>query len=146
MNAYFKTENLSVGYNKKVLIRDINISLEKGKILTLIGPNGSGKSTILKSISRQIPLIGGRVCIDGRDISRWDLKTMAKTVSVMLTDRIRTDMMTCFDVVATGRYPYTGRLGILSQEDEEKVDQALDAVHARDLGNRDFTAISASSM
>ncbi|MBQ7241313.1 MAG: ABC transporter ATP-binding protein [Firmicutes bacterium] len=142
MNAYFKTENLSVGYNKKVLIRDINISLEKGKILTLIGPNGSGKSTILKSISRQIPLIGGRVCIDGRDISRWDLKTMAKTVSVMLTDRIRTDMMTCFEVVSMGRYPYTNVVGRLTDEDKEIVVSSLESVGMTSHANQDFNTLS----
>ena len=44
--------------------------------------------------------------------------------------------------MATGRYPYTGRLGILTPEDEQIVDEAMKAVHAEDLGNRDFNAIS----
>ncbi len=50
--------------------------------------------------------------------------------------------MTCHDVVATGRYPYTGRLGVLSREDENKVDEALMAVHAQELGIRNFLEIS----
>ena len=50
--------------------------------------------------------------------------------------------MTCHDIVATGRYPYTGRLGILSREDEDKVDEAMRIVHAEELGSRDFNAIS----
>lgn len=50
--------------------------------------------------------------------------------------------MTCHDIVATGRYPYTGRLGILTQEDERLVEEAMQAVHAQELGNRDFNAIS----
>ena len=54
----------------------------------------------------------------------------------------KVELMTCHDVVATGRYPYTGRLGILSAEDEQKVDEALEIVHAAELGNRDFNAIS----
>ena len=61
---YFRTDSLSVGYNGKALIHDIDISIEKGEIVTLIGPNGSGKSTILKSITRQLKLIGGRVWIE----------------------------------------------------------------------------------
>ena len=56
---YIKTKDLSVGYQGKVLIRDINLDIEKGEIVTLIGPNGAGKSTILKSITRQLKLIGG---------------------------------------------------------------------------------------
>ena len=63
-------------------------------------------------------------------------------MAVVLTDRLKTELLTCHDIVATGRYPYTGRLGILSHEDEEKVDDALRAVNALDLGGRDFNAIS----
>ena len=41
---YFQMKDLSVGYNGNSLIRDINIGINKGEIVTLIGPNGSGKS------------------------------------------------------------------------------------------------------
>ena len=64
MDYYFKTENLAVGYDGNILIHDINVNLEKGKILTLIGPNGAGKSTILKSITRQLETIQGTVYIN----------------------------------------------------------------------------------
>lgn len=60
----------------------------------------------------------------------------------MLTERMKPELMTCHDVVATGRYPYTGRLGVLSGEDENKVDEALMAVHAQELGIRNFLEIS----
>ena len=67
---------------------------------------------------------------------------MARKVAVMLTERMKPELMTCHDVVATGRYPYTGRLGVLSGEDENKVDEALMAVHAQELGIRNFLEIS----
>ena len=57
---YFKMDDMAVGYQGKTLIHDINIGIDKGEIVTLIGPNGSGKSTILKSITKQLKLIGGR--------------------------------------------------------------------------------------
>lgn len=63
---YFHTKDLAVGYNGHALIHDINIQVEKGKILTLIGPNGSGKSTILKSITRHLSKICGQVISTGR--------------------------------------------------------------------------------
>lgn len=67
---------------------------------------------------------------------------MAVKAAVMLTERMKPELMTCHDIVATGRYPYTGRLGILSREDERKVDEALEAVHAQELGIRNFQEIS----
>ena len=139
---YIKTKDLSVGYQGKVLIRDINLDIKKGEIVTLIGPNGAGKSTILKSVTRQLKLIGGEVYLDSDEIRKLSYKSMARKVAVMLTERMKPELMTCHDVVATGRYPYTGRLGVLSGEDENKVDEALMAVHAQELGIRNFLEIS----
>lgn len=142
MSTYFHMDALSVGYNGNTLIGDINIEINKGEIVTLIGPNGSGKSTILKSITRQLKLIGGKVIFDSNDLNTISYKEMSTKMAVVLTERLKPELMTCHDIVATGRYPYTGRLGILSREDEDKVDAALAAVHAADLGERDFDAIS----
>ena len=139
---YFQMDELSVGYNGKPLIEHINIGVKKGEIVTLIGPNDSGKSTILKSITRQLRLLGGRVSFDEQDIHRMSYREMSTKMAVVLTERMSPELMTCHDIVATGRYPYTGRLGILSREDEKKVEEAMCAVHARELGSRDFNAIS----
>lgn len=139
---YFQMKDLSVGYNGNALIRDINIGINKGEIVTLIGPNGSGKSTILKSITRQLKVVRGNVFFDDTSLLKLPYKELASKMAVVLTDRIKTELMTCHDIVATGRYPYTGRLGILTQEDECLVEEAMQAVHAQELGNRDFNAIS----
>ena len=139
---YLNLDKLSVGYNGKALIHDIQIGIQKGEIVTLIGPNGSGKSTILKSITRQLQLIGGTVLLDKKSIHGISYKELSTKMAVVLTERMKTELMTCHDIVATGRYPYTGRLGILSQEDEKKVEEAMIAVHAQELAERDFTAIS----
>lgn len=139
---YLNLKDLSVGYNGKALIHDINIGINKGEIVTLIGPNGSGKSTILKSITRQLALIDGCVYFDKSSIQDMSYKALSTRMAVVLTERMRPELMTCHDIVATGRYPYTGRLGILSREDEEKVEAAMEAVHASELGGRDFNAIS----
>ena len=135
-------KDLAVGYQGNALISDINLKIKKGEIVTLIGPNGAGKSTILKSITRQLKLIGGEVYIDSEEIRKLSYKEMAVKAAVMLTERMKPELMTCHDIVATGRYPYTGRLGILSREDERKVDEALEAVHAQELGIRNFQEIS----
>ena len=91
---YFQTKDLSVGYNGQILIRDINIDIEKGKILTLIGPNGAGKSTILKSITRHLSKISGQVFIGKQEIYAWSAKELARQVAVVLTDRIRPELTT----------------------------------------------------
>ena len=139
---YFYTEGLTVGYHGVPLIKNIEIRLKKGEILTLIGPNGAGKTTILKSIIRQLAPIGGVTWLDGEEIEKLSGNAFSKKVSVVLTDRVRPELMTCEDVVATGRYPYTGRFGLLSREDWDLVWEAMDLVHVGELRERDFTKIS----
>ena len=139
---YFRTSDLAVGYGGNALIHDINVSLKQGEILTLIGPNGSGKSTFLKSIAKLLATVNGDVFIADASLNSMSYKELSKKQAVVLTERIKGELLTCRDVVATGRYPYTNTLGLLSPEDNEKVDAAMERVHASDIADRAFDAIS----
>ncbi|RGY99700.1 ABC transporter ATP-binding protein [Clostridium sp. AM58-1XD] len=139
---YIYTENMTVGYGKVPLIRQIEIHVKRGEIVTLIGPNGAGKSTILRSVIRQLGLIGGAVYLDGTPMEHMQEKQIAKRMSVLMTERIHPELMTCEDVVSTGRYPYTGRMGILSEKDRKKVRDAMELVHAWELAQKDFGELS----
>lgn len=139
---YFKVEKMAVGYGKKTLISDIDISLERGKILTLIGPNGAGKTTILKSITKQLKKISGAVFLDGKSMEEMSGQELSEKMAVVLTDRIHTELYTCRDIVATGRYPYTGKFGVLTKTDWSAVDAAMERVHVAEIANRDFSSIS----
>lgn len=141
-HPFVETKEMTVGYRGVPLIRDIALHVHRGEILTLIGPNGSGKSTILKSLIRQLTLIGGTVYLDGKSLQTLPERDLARTMSVLLTEHVRPELMTCWDVAAAGRYPYTGRLGLLSDEDRAKVDEALALVGADELADRDFSCIS----
>ncbi len=143
MDKFFVyTEGLTVGYDGKPLITQVEIGVCRGEILTLIGPNGSGKSTILKSIIKQLKLIAGTVVLDGRDMAGMRENEIAKKMAILMTERFKAELMSCRDVVATGRYPYTGRLGLLSKEDDEIVDRAIATVHAEEFAEQPFSMIS----
>lgn len=136
-----KAENLSVGYDSP-LIKDICFNVRRGEIMTLIGPNASGKSTILKTIAGYLRRQGGKVIISGTEEDELLPKERAKKLAVVLTDRIKPDMMTCRDVVETGRYPYTGYFGVLSDADKAAAQRAVETVDIADFADRDFNAIS----
>lgn len=142
MEYYFRTEKMSVGYNRVPLIENIEITLKQGEILTLIGPNGAGKSTVLKSIAKQLSLIGGIVYLDGKNMESMSGKEVSQNMAVVLTEKLHTELMTCEDVAATGRYPYTGHFGILSEADYQVVNEAMELVHVSEIRNQDFTRIS----
>ena len=139
---YFSVKNMCVGYDRKPLIKDIEISLQKGEILSLIGPNGAGKSTVLKSIAGQLKLLGGTVCLGEENLLAMKASDLAKKMSVLFTEKIRVELKTCRDVVATGRYPYTGWFGVLSKEDERIVDEVMELIHITELSGQDFDKIS----
>ena len=133
---------LSAGYRKRIIVDDISFTLHAGEVLTLIGPNGAGKSTVLKTIANQIDLISGDAVICGKSVQDQTEKELARQISVLLTDRITAERMSCFDVAAAGRYPYTGLLGMLSDQDKQIVQDALKMVGADDLADASFSRIS----
>ena len=136
------TESLTVGYHGVPLIRDIALSLKKGEILTLIGPNGGGKTTILKTITNHLASLSGAVYLDGKDMRALNRKDIATKLAVVLTERARPDLTTCYDLVAAGRYPYTGSFGLLTKRDREIVENSLRRVHALDIADKDISEIS----
>ena len=136
-----ETQNLAVGYGAP-LLRDIALHAERGKILTLIGPNGAGKSTLLKTLAGQLAAQGGTVLLDGQDLTAYTPNARARKLALMLPHTARTELTSCFEVAAAGRYPYTGRLGILSDTDRQQVHDALCLVRAKELEDRDFARIS----
>ena len=136
------TQNLSVGYKGRVVVGSVTLDVRPGRIVTLIGPNGAGKSTVLKTITRQLAPLGGTVCLNGRELTALPERDVARSMAILMTDRATPELMTCWDVASAGRYPYTGRLGLLSEEDKAEVRYALELVGASDLAQREFQQVS----
>lgn len=141
-NKKIEIHHLSVGYGEKVVVGNVELSINQGEIITLIGPNGAGKSTILKTIAKQLEPVGGNVYIDGRNISKMSYKDMAEEVSVLLTERINPELMTARDVVEMGRYPFTGHMGVLSGNDREIVEKVIGLCDISELEDKYFQTLS----
>ena len=142
MEPYLYTARLAVGYGGKPLIENICLHVRSGEIMTLIGPNGAGKSTILKTLARQLTPMAGAVYLDKQALGQMAEKELAQRLAIVTTERIDPELMTCRDIVNTGRYPYTGRLGLLRAEDRTIVENALAQVHAGELAELPFAQVS----
>ena len=136
------TKDLAVGYDGRAVVKDLTFSLRPGGILTLIGPNGAGKSTILKTLARRLEPVAGTVLLDGKALAAMAENELARRLSIVTTERVRAELMSSREVVATGRYPYTGRLGILSEHDRAVVDEAMALTHVTELRDAPFEQIS----
>ena len=140
MRMVLHAEHLTVGYGRTAVVEDMTLTIEKGEIVTLIGANGAGKSTILKTLAAQLAPLSGCVMLDGRE--KMPPEELAKYLSVMLTGHIHPELMTCYEVAASGRYPYTGRFGILSQHDKDVIAAKMALTAVTELKDTPFDKLS----
>ncbi|KYD19371.1 iron ABC transporter ATP-binding protein [Caldibacillus debilis] len=110
-------------FGSKEVIRDVSVRIRKGKITSFIGPNSAGKSTLLSMISRLILKDEGEIYIDGTEISKRKSRDLAKKIAILKQTNHIQLRLTVRELVSFGRFPYSQ--GRLTQEDWEKVDQAI---------------------
>lgn len=137
-----KIEDLSAGYRGKAVVPGVNLEIKKGEIISFIGPNGAGKSTLLKTLYRELTPVAGAVFIDGADVSKMTLKELAKKLSIVTTDRIKPEHMTCREVVMAGRLPYTDGFGVLGKEDRQAAEDAIALMKIEDFADKQFNNLS----
>ncbi len=142
MEYIINTENLQVGYGKKIILDNIDIKALKGQVICLLGANGAGKTTVLRTLSSLLSPVSGAVYIANENIKKIPKKQLAKKLSVVLTENITPSLMTCFDFVSLGRTPYTGIMGNLTGNDKTAIINALALVNAENLCERLFSTLS----
>lgn len=121
-----RCEHLTIGYQEKVIARDIEQELTPGKLVCLLGQNGVGKSTLLRTLSGLQKPIGGQVFIEDQNIKAIDKKDLATQIGIVTTDKIGMSNMSVRELVALGRFPYTNWLGKEGEEDLRMIQQAID--------------------
>lgn len=137
-----ETKNLSIGYNGVALYSNLNLELKRGSLTAMLGVNGSGKSTLLRTLCGFTSPLSGEIIIDGKPLSLYSKRDLSSLLSVVLTDRISDGGLTVYEVVAIGRYPYTGFFGKLSAKDKEAIERALSDVGIGDMRNRFISELS----
>ncbi len=142
MGEFFSVKKLSAGYDRKPVLRGISFEVRSGEAVTLIGPNGAGKSTLLKTAGGLLSPLEGGIFLHGKELRDYSETELSRHISVLLTERPRTEWMTCEEAVSMGRYPYTGRFGVLSENDREKIREAMELVNVAELKERDFDQVS----
>jgi len=137
-----RTDHLTLGYNDKIILNDINITLPKGKISILIGSNGCGKSTFLKSMARLLNPIKGEVLLEEKNIFTTSTKKVARMLSILPQNPYAPEDLTIFNLVKQGRYPYQSWLNQWSKEDENAINYALEKTGLLDIRDSRISDLS----
>lgn len=132
MSAIIYTESLSAGYRKRksvtTVLRDVNLELHVGELVSLLGANGAGKSTLIRTICGLQPSLEGKVVIGGENVDRLTPRQLSKTIALVTTERTYAGGLTVGELVGLGRHPHTGFLGRLDEHDREIVAAAIEKV------------------
>ncbi|KAB2338249.1 metal ABC transporter ATP-binding protein [Cytobacillus depressus] len=134
-----KVENLTVAYQKKPVLSDVNFIVPEGKLIGIIGPNGAGKSTLIKAVLGLIPKASGDVEIYGKSYKPKD-----KVVGyVPQRGSVDWDFPTnALDVVLMGRYGHIGWFRRPSKKDIDFAKESLRKVGMEDFADRQISQLS----
>ncbi len=134
--------NISLGYDNRLLLRNAEARFAASTLTALVGRNGTGKSTLIRAIIGSEKPLSGEISICGTPLTDLSAAELAQRLAYVGTERIRTANLTCRDVVAMGRMPYTNWFGTLRNADFEIVDRALEAVEMQQFAHRDIATLS----
>jgi iron complex transport system ATP-binding protein len=137
-----EVRSLSLGYEGRVVVDGMDLSIEEGDMIGIVGPNGSGKSTLLRAMSRNLRPLFGEVLLDGRPIERRPTKEVARRLAFLAQAPSVPNELTVEELVEHGRFPHASWTGALTARDREAVDRALDAASLSALRHRMVAKLS----
>ncbi|MES2574927.1 MAG: ABC transporter ATP-binding protein [Bacteroidota bacterium] len=141
-----QASKISIGYSSKkektIIAANIDLSLEKGKLIALIGANGIGKSTLLRTITGIQKTISGTILLNKKKIHELNALTLAQNLSVVLTEKLPPSNLTVWELIALGRQPYTNWIGTLTDNDIAKINEAITLTQIEHLASKKHYEIS----
>jgi iron complex transport system ATP-binding protein len=137
-------KDLDAGYPgaTELVLRGLNLQVEEGEVVALVGPNGSGKSTLLRALGRVLKPRGGSVLLDGRSISEWSTRDVARKLALLPQGPALSDDLSVSELVALGRSPHQGWLGLPTLTDHEAVSWAASETSVAELMQRSVKSLS----
>lgn len=135
-------EHVSFRYAETPVLRDISFEVAKGEFLSLLGPNGSGKSTLLRLLNRILIPEGGKITLDGKDLSSYRRKELAKTIAHVPQDATWVFPFTVLQTVLMGRSPFLSDFGFESSSDIQIAHAMMELTDVEHLEGKPITALS----
>jgi len=141
-----KIDNLSIGYASKkhinLIASNLNINLKPGNLVCLLGKNGIGKSTLLRTLTKVQPALGGDIFINQKNLNEISNSNLSKQLSVVLTEKLPESSLSVFELIALGRQPYTNWVGQLNTKDIKIIETALEETNTKHLMQAKYYQLS----
>ena len=141
-DSRLRADGISLGYDDRLVVDSLSVSIPTGEITVIVGANACGKSTLLRGMARLLKLRGGTVLLDGESIHRQSTKSVATRLGILPQQPLAPDGLTVADLVGRGRHPHQRWFRQWTEEDEAAVTGALEATGMTDLGDRPVDELS----
>ena len=148
MENIIEIKNLSFKYNTtKAIFSDLNLTIKKGEITTLLGKNGCGKSTLIKLLSKNITNYTGNIFLKNKELKSYSLRELATKLSIVYQNNITPQEITVFDMVSFARLPYQNIFFYKqTKEDIEKINFALKETDLIEYKNTKVSELSGGQL
>ncbi len=133
--------DLRAGYGDAEILHGLTFSVEPRKIVSLIGPNGCGKTTLLRAMCGLLPVSGGAVRLEGREIKEYGRKEFARLAAFLPQTR-NVPAITAERLVSHGRYPHLSFGRSLTEQDREIVRRAMETTGTLEFRDRELSSLS----
>lgn len=134
--------DVEVGYGGTTLLSGAQCSLEAGQVAVLTGRNGTGKSTLLRALAGITQPRHGEVLINGQSVQGFAVKERARHVALVNTQRLHLAGITALQLVAMGRYAFTGSWGYITSSDERRALRYLSMLGIDSFAPRSLASLS----
>lgn len=142
MKNAINIKDLKIGYDKKTIIEELDLSLEEGKITSIIGPNGCGKSTLLKSIGRILKKEKGDIFLLDKNMNDMKSKEIAEKLAILSQNPTAPSQLKVEELISYGRYPHRTNINKLSDKDKDKIEWALKVTNTFEFKDRELSDLS----
>lgn len=137
-----RVEQLFSGYEKQIVLKNVDTAIEEGKITTIIGPNGCGKSTLLKTIGRILKQKSGKVFLQEQNIDSISTKEIAKRLALLSQNPVAPAQLKVEELISYGRYPHRKNVGTLTKKDQEVIEWAMEITKTIEFRAREISQLS----
>lgn len=137
-----EASDVRLGYDGRVIVDGLSITIPTGQITVIVGANGCGKSTLLRGLARLLKPRSGTVLLDGENIAKQSTKAVAQRLGILPQQPIAPEGVTVADLVGRGRNPHQRFLRQFSLEDEAAVASALESTGLTEYADHNVDALS----
>lgn len=133
---------ITVRFGDREVLHDVALLADAGSVVALLGPNGAGKTTLLRTCNGTVPVVSGRVELDGSPLTSLSRREIARNIAVVAQENETKFPVTVFEFVLAGRFARGAAFGWETPADKEAAERALTRCDLAEFGDRFMNELS----